>query len=205
MLRYRILEAETAEPTISQAQMHFLAKTPLRADAKTVANDQHPDHQLGIDRWSASGGIGRSDAAIAAAQRAVVRDPLDSLSQWTLSVVLFGARHYQQALAAADAALTLDPDDPKNYGIRGIDYYALGNLEGTRVSCEIKPDDWGNQVCLTVTYDKLGRHADADAMLDKLKASLGDDAAYQYAEIYKPTPCLIRCVRRRVSGRSSGR
>jgi tetratricopeptide (TPR) repeat protein len=41
-----------------------------------------------------------------------------------------------------------------------------------------------NQVCLAVAYDKLGRHADAESMLVKVKASSGDAAAYQYAEIY---------------------
>jgi tetratricopeptide (TPR) repeat protein len=35
-----------------------------------------------------------------------------------------------------------------------------------------------------VIYDKLGRHADAEAVLSKLKAALGDTAAYQYATIY---------------------
>jgi hypothetical protein len=35
-----------------------------------------------------------------------------------------------------------------------------------------------------VVYDKLGRHADARAELAKLKAQLGDAAAYQYATIY---------------------
>jgi hypothetical protein len=33
-------------------------------------------------------------------------------------------------------------------------------------------------------YDKLGRHADAEAVLAKMKAALGDSAAYQYATIY---------------------
>ena len=33
-------------------------------------------------------------------------------------------------------------------------------------------------------YDKLGRHADAEAVLAKMKAENGDTAAYQYATIY---------------------
>ena len=33
-------------------------------------------------------------------------------------------------------------------------------------------------------YEKLGRHADAEAELTKLKAALGDAAAYQFATIY---------------------
>jgi hypothetical protein len=35
-----------------------------------------------------------------------------------------------------------------------------------------------------VIYDKLGQHAHAEAELSKLKAALGDAAAYQYATIY---------------------
>jgi tetratricopeptide (TPR) repeat protein len=35
-----------------------------------------------------------------------------------------------------------------------------------------------------VIYDKLGRHADAEAVLSKMKAEDGDTSAYQYATIY---------------------
>jgi hypothetical protein len=41
-----------------------------------------------------------------------------------------------------------------------------------------------SQQCLAVTYDKLGRHVDAQAELAKLKTALGDSFAYQYAAIY---------------------
>jgi hypothetical protein len=37
---------------------------------------------------------------------------------------------------------------------------------------------------LEVGVKKLGRHADAEAELAKLKAALGDTAAYQYATVY---------------------
>jgi hypothetical protein len=29
--------------------MNLFAQSPLRTDAEAVADDQHPDHQLGID------------------------------------------------------------------------------------------------------------------------------------------------------------
>ena len=41
-----------------------------------------------------------------------------------------------------------------------------------------------SQQCLAVIYDKLGRHADAETELSKLKAALRGAAAYQYATIY---------------------
>lgn len=68
--------------------------------------------------------------------------------------------------------------------IRGRSYYALGNLQSAQSSCEVKPDYWTSRVCLAVTYDKLGRHVDAEKMLTTLKASMGDADAYQYAQIY---------------------
>jgi TolB-like protein/Tfp pilus assembly protein PilF len=128
--------------------------------------------------------MGRTEAGIAAARRAVVLDPLNHSSHRNLGQVLYFARQPREALKAVQAALALDPDDPADYADRGFNYYALGDLERARSSCESKVDDWGNQQCLAVTYEKLGRHADAEGMLARLKATLGEAAAYQYATIY---------------------
>jgi transposase len=37
---------------------------------------------------------------------------------------------------------------------------------------------------LTITYDKLGRHADAETMLAKIRASNGDVPAFGYSMMY---------------------
>ena len=66
----------------------------------------------------------------------------------------------------------------------GLPIYGLGDLQSARASCETKPDDWGSQQCLAVVYDKLGRHADAEAELAKMKARNGRCRRYQYATIY---------------------
>lgn len=66
----------------------------------------------------------------------------------------------------------------------GLPYYGLGDLERARTVCETKRDYLFSQQCLAVTYDKLGRRADAEAVLSKIKAENGDTAAYQYATIY---------------------
>ena len=63
--------------------MHFLAETPLGADAQAVADQQHADHQLGINRGSAGGTIvagqvlaqpGAVDEAVDAPQQVIGRD-----------------------------------------------------------------------------------------------------------------------------------
>jgi TolB-like protein/Tfp pilus assembly protein PilF len=128
--------------------------------------------------------IGRTDAGLAAARRAIVLDPLAPDTHEALGASLLSARQYEQAVAPLDEAIALDSEDSAAYGYRGLAYYALGNFPRALASCEIKPKDWLSQLCLAVTYDKLARHADAEAMLTKFKASMGDASAYQYAQIY---------------------
>ena len=48
-----VLQTQPAEPAVGQVQLHLLAQPPLRADRIAVADQQHPDHQLGIDRRTA--------------------------------------------------------------------------------------------------------------------------------------------------------
>src|SRR5205085_9472640 len=86
VIRHLALQAQAAEPAIGQVQMHFLAEPALRANAEAIADEQHPDHQLRVDRRtsdlavegpqvSAHAGTGRrtdrSDAASDRPERAV--------------------------------------------------------------------------------------------------------------------------------------
>jgi TolB-like protein len=132
--------------------------------------------------------MGQTPAGIAAARRAVVLDPLNRDNYGVLGTALFFGRRYDEAIAVLQTTLTLDPDDSAAYGYRGLSYYALGNYDGARASCEPKADkpevEFVTRPCLAITYDKLGRHADAEGVLTKEKASEGDADAYQYAEIY---------------------
>jgi TolB-like protein/Tfp pilus assembly protein PilF len=128
--------------------------------------------------------IGHFDTGLAAARRAVVLDPLARESHSVLGRSLYAARRYEEAVAAFAEVISLEPNYKATYAERGLSYYGLGDLERARASCETKPDSWQSQQCLAVIYDKLGRHADAEAELAKLKAAQGDASAYQYATIY---------------------
>ena len=127
--------------------------------------------------------MGRSDAGIAATRRAIVLDPLNPRSHYRLGEALYYARRYDESVAAYQEFINLDPDSPHAYAFQGRAYHALGNFERARTVCEIKSGLW-NQLCLAVTYDKLGRHADAEAELAKMRTAFGDAEAYQCAEIY---------------------
>lgn len=128
--------------------------------------------------------MGQSDVAIAAERRAVVLDPLARASHTGLGQVLYLARRYPEAAAAYAEAISLNPDFAPAYAERGFALYGAGDLQGARASCEARRDFWFDQECLAVVYQKLGRGAEAQAELAKIKAAAGDAAAYQYATIF---------------------
>jgi TolB-like protein len=127
--------------------------------------------------------MGHFDAAIGAARKAVVLDPLDRRSHSNLGLTLYLARRYADSVAAYADAIRVRFDFKQTYASRGFAFVGLGDLQSARSSCETQRDDWYSQLCLAVVYEKLGRHAGAEAELAKLK-HLGDAAAYQYAQIY---------------------
>ena len=128
--------------------------------------------------------MGRFDAGLAAGRRAVALDPLGPRSRYLLGEALRLARRDQEAVAAFGEVISLEPDYKGAYGLRGLAYYGLGDFQSARSSCETKPDYWASQWCLAVTNDKLGQHADAEAMLKKLQAAYGDAGPVEYASIY---------------------
>src|SRR5438132_8744935 len=54
VIRHRVVKIEPTEPPIRHVHLDFLAQPPLEADAVAIADDQHSDHKLGINRRPAN-------------------------------------------------------------------------------------------------------------------------------------------------------
>jgi TolB-like protein/tetratricopeptide (TPR) repeat protein len=165
-----ILEAVLNFPSASEEYEHALALAP--GNVRVLQ---------GYGAFAIS--MGHLDAGLAAARRAVTLDPLNRWAHWSLSYALKAARHYDEAIVAYKDAAALSPDDPKP-AILGLLYYAQADYQNARAECEIATLLPFRQLCLAMTYDKLGRHADAEAMLAKLRAEMGNASACDYAMIY---------------------
>jgi TolB-like protein/DNA-binding winged helix-turn-helix (wHTH) protein/Tfp pilus assembly protein PilF len=151
--------------------------------------------------------IGHFDVGIAAVQRAVALDPLNPRGISQLGRALYFARRYREAAAAFAELIRLDPDNKFAFGARGLAQYGMGELQSARTSCEVNPDHWVSLWCLAMTYDKLGRRADAEAAVAKMKAANGVAAAYQYATIYAQwgdAPKSLQWLDTAVRGRDPG-
>ena len=57
MVRDRIFDTEATEPAIRKIDLNLFTQPSLRADREHIANDQHSDHQLRVDRGTAGMGV----------------------------------------------------------------------------------------------------------------------------------------------------
>lgn len=153
--------------------------------------------------------MGKTTEGLTALRYAAMLDPLARECHLGLGTGLYFARRYEEAVAEFTESIRLAPERNWSYVERGVSLYALGDLQGARASCETHPDYWGSQVCLSIVYDKLGRHSDAEAELTKFKSAMGEDRAYPYALIYaqwgertKALESLEKAVRLRDTGLS---
>jgi tetratricopeptide (TPR) repeat protein len=113
----------------------------------------------------------------------LVLDPLNSLNHFGLGVSLAFARRYGDAIKAFTDAKALAPEDVSVNMWLGISYYLSGDFQSARTACE-KAGDFNGPWCLSMIYDKLGRRAEAEAMLAKARSIAGDRMAEGYADIY---------------------
>jgi TolB-like protein/Tfp pilus assembly protein PilF len=128
--------------------------------------------------------MGRTDSGLKSLRRAAELDPLNANSHVYLGAALSTLRRYEEAIATYKEALAVG-GDPGIHVVMGEAYYLLGDLQSARTSCEENAREAIDaQFCLALTYEKLGRHADAEAELKKLKATAGDARAYACATIY---------------------
>jgi serine/threonine-protein kinase len=127
---------------------------------------------------------GHIDSGLRLLNRALALDPLNPNSHSALGIALLDLRRYPEALAAFKDADTLASGRGDFAALIGIVYYLLGDFESARSFCETKPERPVYRFCLTVTYDKLGRHADAETMLAKIRANSGDVPAFGYSVMY---------------------
>ena len=128
--------------------------------------------------------MGRVEPGLAAIRHAIVLDPLNTRIRAKLGEAYWSARQFAQSVATFSDVIALDPEWARARAWRGFAFYGLGDFESARASCEVRPDEAWNRLCLAWVYHKLGRQADAEAIFAKHLAAVGDLGAYQYAGIY---------------------
>jgi TolB-like protein len=135
--------------------------------------------------------MGSLDEALVHARRVAVLDPLNANDQFEVGRVFDIGRRYREAIEAYGRAEVIDPHDTYYRAVTGVAYLKLGDPEAALQACtapfagaSAPPGGENHLWCLTLTYGRLGRHAEAEAALAALKATAGNAWAYQFAQIY---------------------
>ena len=87
------VEPQATEPAIGKIEVDLVAQPPLGANAEAVADNEHPDHQLGIDRRATRlavvplqmlSNLRKVDEPVDLAKQVIVRDvPLEGRTRRT--------------------------------------------------------------------------------------------------------------------------
>jgi tetratricopeptide (TPR) repeat protein len=123
--------------------------------------------------------MGKYEDALSSLERAVTLDPLNPQYHIGLGDALHGIDRDDDARHAYNDAQTLGLNNALqraqiNTWI-ALTYYSKGRFQEALASCEAS-DDINRPICLAFVYDKLARHADAEAMLARIRGSSGDGA-----------------------------
>ena len=89
-----VLDAQAAEPAIGQVHLHLAAQRPFRADREHIADDQHPDHEHRIDRWTAHPRVKGPQLGVHPGQ---IQDPGDLAHQMIIRNNLIEAERIEQS------------------------------------------------------------------------------------------------------------
>ncbi len=167
VLNFGLLDPASAEREIDQAR--------LLTPGSAAIESNYANIELAA---------GHLDRAVSAGQRGTQIDPL-SVNAWgQLGRILFMAHRYDEAAEALHHAAVLgDGLRPVYVGLLGGVLLMQGHAEAARNLCAPAANLEEKEV-LAIAAQRLGRQAEADANLARLRADQGDAGAFSYAEIY---------------------
>jgi tetratricopeptide (TPR) repeat protein len=163
----------------------------LVIDHDVAASQAHLERALALDPGNASVQLEYSrtisayqpDKALAAASKAVQLDPVSARSHYVLALAHYANRQFPEAETAARRALLLDPAFPSVRGGLAIMLLETGKLDEARAQAAKEPIEWQRRTALALAEVRRGRPDLARTELATAIESLGDAAAYQYAQI----------------------
>jgi tetratricopeptide (TPR) repeat protein len=124
----------------------------------------------------------RLDDAIELEKKAIALDPLRGY--WTLGSTLYNAGRYEEANAALQKALELNPQASLAHYYRGAILLAQGKNDQALAEMQQETLEPYKLLGEAQAYYAAGRHQESDSALAELIAKHSKDGAYQIAEAY---------------------
>jgi TolB-like protein len=160
-------------PHLAYADILFGVDLNLRSsDAQVDQALELAPHSAEALKYAANSAMyrGQFDKALELIQKSIAIDPVDPDAYANLSQIYYFAGKYPEALTAVRKMFDLDPGAHGGYH-RQAAFVLLAKGDAAAALSEIDSDKWVRETCpcLAISYDNLGRKAEADAALANFK------------------------------------
>jgi adenylate cyclase len=161
----------------------FDYKTGRAEDRRATELDPDaPDVNIGhgVDELAA----GQPDLALGYFRKEVDRDPLNPQAWNNLLVAQWDSGRISEAVATAKTVLELSPQYAGNHCVLGQLLLEQGKPSEALAEMQAETDEASRAACVPDALWKMGRHAEADAMLADAEKRYADVAATSFASSY---------------------
>jgi len=128
--------------------------------------------------------LGNLDQATSLYEQVVALDPLRPNSYSGLEYLLYVGGRYEDAQAALQKALDLNPRATYVHLTMGEALIVEGKPQQALAEIEKEPIEWGKLTGQALAYHALGREQDSNAALASLIEKYGSAGAFQIAQVY---------------------
>ncbi len=173
--------AHLALADIFQVRQEFAAAQREMSLAREYAPS---DVQVLIDDVFLQVALSHSGAALQAAELGVSLDPLAPSAYTALGYAQQALRDYDGAIASLRHARLLGADAGDIALMEAIVELERGDNQVAAQDCAHGAKGWVNDLCLAVAEHRLGQVSEAMFHFAALRATLGENGAFQYAEVY---------------------
>ena len=179
-------------PNLGQAHMALaslyssnLQMGPAYAEAKR-AIELAPSDAFIVARYANfAGNLGHGSEALAAADKSVALDPLNTLAYNFRLRTLYSSRRYADLIRAAQELQQKSTDSLNDPAVVGYALLLLGrDREAQSYFEKMAPDFWSRLTGEAIIMARSGDRAGAERKLAALRQGYKDAASYQYGEIY---------------------
>ncbi|HEY2683107.1 MAG TPA: TIR domain-containing protein [Steroidobacteraceae bacterium] len=158
------------------------AERQFREALKLDPNDSRAQGWLGtLAAWK-----GDQETGVHMMNESIRTDPANPLRYQDLSLILYLARKYSEALDAHAHMLDLNPGAHRNHLFVAWIHVAMGEPAAALTELDRDPDrsTQFQDGCRAMAYDALGRKQEADAALASMEKAGADSNAYLIALVY---------------------
>jgi TolB-like protein/Tfp pilus assembly protein PilF len=128
--------------------------------------------------------FGEFEAANAAILQSSALDPLNPRTFRSIGDINYGARRYDEAIAAYSKALELNPKLSGAKASIGFALFAQGRVDEAATYFAEEPSKIRKLTGQALVANRLGKRPEAERILAEMIAEYGDESEYQYAQVY---------------------